>query len=139
MSVERFQSSALVEAGGDLLLFDAGRGAVHQVFQAGVGVSRVGPVFITHHHFDHINDLFEVIISTAWKGREKTLQIYGPIGTKKIVDALLNDVYANDIRFRVEEDLESRRDGGYIFKRVEAIRDVAVHEIDSGLAAEGDG
>jgi len=52
---------------------------------------------------------------------------------------LLNGVYANDIRFRVEEDLESRRHGGYIFKRVEAIRDVAVHEIGSGLAAEGDG
>jgi ribonuclease Z len=52
---------------------------------------------------------------------------------------LLNGVYANDIRFRVEEDLELRRHGGYIFKRVEAIRDVAVHEIGSGLAAEGDG
>ena len=76
MSVERFQSSALVEAGEDLLLFDAGRVAVHQMFQAGVDVSRVRPVFITHHNFDHINDLFDVIISTAWKGREKTLQIY---------------------------------------------------------------
>jgi ribonuclease BN (tRNA processing enzyme) len=76
MSVERFQSSALVEAGEDLLLFDAGRVAVHQMFQAGVDVSRVRPAFITHHHFDHINDLFDAIISTAWKGREKTLQIY---------------------------------------------------------------
>ena len=33
-----FQSSALVEVGSDLLLFDAGRGAVHQLVQCGVRV-----------------------------------------------------------------------------------------------------
>ena len=71
MSVERFQSSALVEAGEDLLLFDAGRGAVHQMFQAGVDVSRVRPVFITHNNFDHINDLVDAIVSTAWRGRRR--------------------------------------------------------------------
>ena len=108
---ERFQSSALMEIGSDLMLFDAGGGAVHQLLQTGVDLSRVGPVFITHHHFDHINDLFAVIITTAMRGRERTLDIYGLVGTQKIVNALLDGVYAQDIRFRLEEDRNVREHG----------------------------
>ena len=135
----RFQSSALVEVGSDLLLFDAGGGAVHQLLQAGVDLSRLGPIFITHHHFDHINDLFAVIITSAMRGRERTLHIYGPAGTRQIVDALLNQVYARDIRFRLEEDRNLREHGHSWRQRPESIRDVAVHEVGAGVAASGDG
>lgn len=137
--VSRFQSSALVEVGSGLLLFDAGGGAVHQLLQIGADLSRIGPVFITHHHFDHINDLFAVIITSAMAGRERTLPVYGPVGTRKIVDALLNQVYDRDIRFRVEEDRSVRAHGLNWSTRPESIRDVAVHEVGAGLAAEGDG
>ncbi len=135
----RFQSSALVEVGSDLLLFDTGRGAVHQMYQAGVDVGRVGPVFITHHHVDHINDLYDVIFSTANQGRDVALPIYGPPGTQQIVDALLNGVYARDNRFRIEEEREIHRHGQSRHRRYETIHDVVVHEIGSGVAAEGDG
>ncbi len=137
--LNRFQSSALVEVGSDMLLFDAGRGAVHQLFQAGVDVGRVGPVFITHHHVDHINDLYDVIFSTAGQGREGTLPIYGPTGTKQIVDGLLNQVYARDYRFRLEEARELHRRGANSLRQGEVIHDVAVHEIGAGVVAEGDG
>ena len=73
--LNRFKSSVLVEVGSDLLLFDTGRGAVHQMYQARVDVGRVGPVFITHHHVDHINDLYDVIFSTANQGRDDLLVI----------------------------------------------------------------
>ncbi|MEJ2749905.1 MAG: MBL fold metallo-hydrolase, partial [Anaerolineae bacterium] len=108
----RFQSAVLVETGSSLLLFDAGRGAVHQMCQAGAAVHQVNPVFITHHHFDHINDRFDVIISSAMGGRDQPLAIYGPAGTQKIVTALLEQVYAPDIRFRLEEDKDIRSRGG---------------------------
>jgi len=108
----RFQSGVIVETGNDLLLFDAGRGTVHQMYQAGIEVNRANPVFITHHHFEHINDLFDVIISSAMKGRTHALEIYGPIGTKQIIKALLEQVYAQDIRFRLEEDKDIRLKGG---------------------------
>ena len=133
----RFQTSALLEVGAAKLLFDAGRGTVHQLYQAGVDLSQIGPIFITHHHFDHINDLFDVIISTAMQGRENTLPIYGPAGTQTIVDALLNVVYANDIRFRLEEDLEVRRRGRSWHERPEAIRNVDVHEVGQSAVASG--
>ena len=132
----RFQSAVLVETGGSQLLFDAGRGAVHQMYQAGIKINLVNPVFITHHHFDHINDLFDVIISSAMGGRDDELAIYGPAGTQKIVTALLEQVYAQDIRFRIEEDKEIRRSGGSWAERPEAITQVAVQDVGPGLVAE---
>ena len=135
----RFQSSVLVEIGSDLLLFDTGRETVHQVDQAGVDVGRVGPVFITHHHVDHINDLYDVIFSTAFRGRRRALPIYGPVGTKQIVDGLLNCVYARDNRFRLEEYRQVRRRGHSWRHGPDASHDVAVHEIGAGVAAEGPG
>ena len=90
-------------------MFDAEGGALHQLLVSGVDLSRLGPIFITHHHYDHINDLYPVILSTATLGRVDTLHIYGPGGTQQIIDALLNGVYAPDIRFRIEENREVLR------------------------------
>ncbi len=96
----RCQSATVVEIGEDLLLFDAGRGTVHQMARARVEIGRVNPVFITHHHVDHISDLFDVVITTALEGRTRSLRIFGPAGTRQIVGALIDEVYARDLRTR---------------------------------------
>lgn len=132
---KRFQSGVIVEIENDILLFDAGRGTVHQMYQAGIEVNRVNPVFITHHHFDHINDLFDVIISSAMRGRTYPLEIYGPIGTKKITKALIEQVYAQDIRFRIEEDRDIRLRGENWNERPESITKVDVRDVEPGLIA----
>ena len=134
----RFQSAVLVEIGNSKLLFDAGRGTVHQIYQSGVEINLINPIFISHHHFDHINDLFDVIISSAMRGRNHDLIIYGPSGTKKIVSALLEQVYAQDIRFRIEEDKDIRRRRGTWAERPEAITQVDVRDVEPGLIAETD-
>jgi ribonuclease Z len=134
----RFQSAVLVEIGDSKLLFDAGRGTVHQMYQAGVEIHRVNPIFITHHHFDHINDLFDVVVSSAMAGRDYDLEIYGPCGTTKIVRALLEQVYAQDIRFRIEEAKDIRRRGGSWGERPEAIVMVEAKDVGPGLVAETD-
>ena len=135
----RFQSGVVVEVGGMTMLFDAGRGTVHQMYQAGIDVASVNPVFITHHHFDHINDLFDVIISTAMLGRSVPLRIYGPPGTKRIVRALIEQVYASDIRFRLEEDRQLKAAGGSWDEEPEAIARLDVVEVLSGVVAAVDG
>ena len=135
----RFQSATLVEVGPDLLLFDCGRGTVHQLYQAGVDLRRISALFITHHHFDHINDLFDVLVSTAMRGRDHTLPIFGPPGTRAIVDALLNTVYAKDIRFRIEEDRELAARGIRQTENPARIADVLIEEIGSGVVASGAG
>jgi ribonuclease Z len=85
------------------LLFDVGRGATTQLVRAGVSLGDVDPVFITHHHFDHIGGLGDLILSVWNSGRRATLSIFGPQGTKAIVDHLLKGVYKSDIAFRRKE------------------------------------
>ena len=43
-------------------MFDAGRGVVKPMVRAGVPLAFVNPVLITHHHFDHIGDLYDVAL-----------------------------------------------------------------------------
>ncbi|HJM41980.1 MAG: MBL fold metallo-hydrolase [Nitrospinota bacterium] len=99
---ERLGSSLAVEVGEERLLFDCGRGAVIQLVRAGMSLQDLNPVFITHHHYDHISDLGDLILSTWLQGRPGALKIYGPRGTAEIVTALIERVYPKDIRFRAE-------------------------------------
>src|SRR5688572_9747659 len=99
----RHGAAVAVQVGNEWLLFDAGRGAVLQAVLAGIPLGEINPVFITHHHFNHMADLFDVIISTWIGGRTGPLKIFGPSGTSEIVNALIQQVYARDIAFRVGE------------------------------------
>lgn len=132
----RLGSAVLVEIGEDVLLFDAGRGAVHQMARVGAAIDRVNPVFITHHHFDHISDLFDVIITTALCGRTQPLRIFGPAGTTRIVRALLEQVYARDIRSRIEENNNQRRMGFPPSAQIEVIALVQCHDVEAGVVCE---
>src|SRR5574338_575119 len=51
--VDRFGPSILVQAGGQTLLFDVGRGAHQRLTQGGVPASEIDAVFLTHLHSDH--------------------------------------------------------------------------------------
>ena len=121
-------SSLVVNVGDEQLLFDCGRGAVTQLVRAGVPLAQVNPVFITHHHYDHISDLGDVILSTWLQGRPGALRVYGPAGTAEIVTALIDRVYAKDIRFRAEGEPAV---GGW--------KPVEVRETGAGLVCEGEG
>ena len=95
----RQQSALLVDLDGENILFDAGRGVTSQMLRAGIQPRQVGSIFITHHHYDHISNLGEFLL-TAWhNGRETPTNIYGPRGTGEIVNTLLRQVYTRDIAF----------------------------------------
>ena len=125
----RQQSALLVDINDERLLFDAGRGVTSQMTKVGTQPQQVDSVFITHHHYDHIGNLGEFLL-TAWhNGRETPLTIYGPRGTAEIVAALLGQVYARDIAFA-------------LFNVADAvdIRDlVQVTEVTSGWAQDSGG
>ena len=53
-AMNRFGPSILVEAGGQKLLFDAGRGAMQRLAQLKVRWQDVDGVFLTHLHSDHV-------------------------------------------------------------------------------------
>lgn len=124
----RHGPAAMVQIGNEYLLFDSGRGVVLQMVRAGMALDQVNPVFVTHHHYDHIGDLADVILTSWLMGRQHTLQIFGPPGTTAVVDALLKQVYDKDIEFRDKGEPDLL--GGW--------KPVVSTDIMSGLVHNGD-
>ena len=96
----RAATTTLIRVGNENVLVDAGRSVVVQMAQAGIPLDRVNPVLLTHHHFDHIGDLYDVMLNSWMHGRKEALRIFGPPETRRIVDALLTQVYDKDWQWR---------------------------------------
>jgi ribonuclease BN (tRNA processing enzyme) len=92
-------TAILIEIGSEMILFDAGRGVTTQLLKQGIHPTTVDTIFITHHHYDHICDLGEFLLSAWHNGRVHPINVFGPNGTTYIVNALFNQVYARDIAF----------------------------------------
>lgn len=114
-SPTRFGMSTLVQAGGYNFVFDAGRGNVVRLTQAGVPLGKIDGVFLTHYHSDHVNGLSDLWMTgyiPAFGGREGGLHIYGPKGAKQLVEGL-KIAHADDVRVRVA-DKELKSDATHI-------------------------
>ena len=117
----------VLEAGGDRLMFDVGRGAIQRISQKRLPFADIGPLFVSHHHVDHIGELANYLITSWLAGRRKPLRVYGPPGTAGIVDVLMKSVYDRDIAFRTEGETAF---GPFIGAEVTEVR--------AGPVAEGD-
>lgn len=122
----RQHSSLVVHIGDQKILVDAGRGVTSQMARAGIHPQDIDAVFITHHHYDHIGNLGEFLL-TAWHGgRTAPLPIYGPPSTREIVNSLLNQVYARDIAFALFTNPDTID--------IKAI--VNIHDVSEGVVCE---
>lgn len=84
----RAQPAHLLMAGDTPVLIDCGEGAMTQLRRVGVEFRNVDHIVLTHHHFDHIGSLFACIGLNMMVHRRKPLNIYGPPGTRRILDGL---------------------------------------------------
>jgi ribonuclease BN (tRNA processing enzyme) len=106
---------------------DAGPGVVRQASAAaGMGIealqaSRLRRLFLTHLHSDHTTGLPDFIFTPWVLERPEPLEVYGPPGTRSMIDHLLQ-AYQQDIRVRIE-GREPANEQGYR---------VTVHEIAAG-------
>jgi len=66
----------------------------------GMNIEDLNIVFITHLHSDHTIGLPDLILTPWVKGRNKPLELYGPEGTRKMVDNIL-EAYEKDINCRL--------------------------------------
>lgn len=99
---ERGSACHVLEAAGRTFMFDVGRGAIRGVGAKGLPIASIGPLFISHHHVDHIGELANYLITSWIEGRRQPLKVYAPPGTTAIVDTLFKGVYDRDIAFRTE-------------------------------------
>jgi ribonuclease Z len=89
-SPDRAGPATLVRAGDATVLVDCGRAVVMRLAAAGVLPVGLSAVLLTHLHSDHIADLNDVV-TTHWimAPDPVSLSVYGPPGTRQVVDAML--------------------------------------------------
>jgi ribonuclease Z len=102
-AIDRFGPSTLVEAGREKFIFDAGRGAMQRLHQLGIPFSDITGVFLTHHHSDHVVGFVDLWltgwIGRPWGTRKTPLPVWGPDGTKQMIEHLPKAFHV-DIRVR---------------------------------------
>ena len=106
VNLQQYGASTLVEAGGQRLLFDCGRGATLRLAQAGVPIGSITRVFLTHLHSDHLLALPDLLL-TGWSAgrRAGPLTVWGPAGTGAMMAHLLQ---AFDFDIRTRRDVDER-------------------------------
>jgi ribonuclease BN (tRNA processing enzyme) len=106
-----------VVVGNDVYLVDAGPGIVRRAALAkrqdslpALAAENLRRVFLTHLHSDHTVGLPDLILSPWVLGRTAPLEIYGPRGTRRMVD-LLESAYSEDIGIRLKGGEPSNKTG----------------------------
>lgn len=120
LTPDRQGYATLIEAPDELLLFDAGRSVMQQIYEQRINPKWVTRIFLTHLHSDHIAGLPDLWM-TPWflLGRTAPLEIWGPPGTRRMI-AGMREMYGHDIDHRVDK-----------FNTIWGL-EVTVHEIAPG-------
>lgn len=129
MIPDRFQSALAIIVNGQPYIVDCGSGILERLSQArskGIGAlanQNLTKLFLTHFHPDHTVALPGFLIA-PWNMGRKSLDIYGPKGTKKLINGIL-EVYDEGIKehlYRgpkpldpIKTDITEIQDG-YIYK-----------------------
>lgn len=106
-AADRNGPSTLVEVGGVRLMFDFGRGNTVALYRLNVPIGSIDAHFLTHMHSDHINGLADTYLTgwlgTFYGGRTKPFLIYGPQGTRAMMEHLYA-AFSEDRRIREEDE-----------------------------------
>ena len=122
--MHRAPASNLLVYKGIAHVIDAGYGTAFKLIDAGLPITAVRRVFITHHHSDHNIDLGPMLISAWATGLGTSVDVYGPAG----LTALINSYWESN-RF----DIETRiADDG----RVDLRKLVTAHEYSQGVVLD---
>jgi ribonuclease Z len=79
--------AVLVRRGGERWLFDCGEGTQRQLIRT-IGLPDVECVFLTHLHADHWLGLPGMLKSFELRERDAPLALYGPRGTRDMLDSM---------------------------------------------------
>ena len=118
-------TSMLIEAAGRTILVDAGLGAARGVCDAGVALTEIDLIVITHLHSDHYLELGP-LLHTAWTaGLTRPIPVIGPAGLAEYWER-----FQASMSFDI--DLRIRDEGRVPFAPLADIREITVGEIWAG-------
>ena len=102
---KRFGPSNLIKTKNTKILVDCGSGVTQRLNQIKESSATIDALFLTHLHSDHVVDLYQLIISSWHSYRTKPWRVFGPKGTKKFVNKIMN-AWLDERKLRI--DFESR-------------------------------
>ncbi|MBU3906762.1 MAG: ribonuclease Z [Nanoarchaeota archaeon] len=103
-TARRNHTAILLSYANENILVDCGEGTQRQFRLAGLNPLKLTRILITHWHGDHVLGLPGLFQTLAFQGYNKTLHLFGPKGTKKYVDEVLNTfVFAGKLDVKIEE------------------------------------
>jgi ribonuclease Z len=97
---KRFGPSNLISTKNAKILVDCGSGITQRIHELKVSSADIDALLFTHLHSDHAVDLYQLIISSWHSYRIKPWKIYGPKGTKKFVNKIM-DAWADERKLRI--------------------------------------
>jgi len=77
----------LLRADGQRLLFDCGEGTQRQLIRS-IGLPEVDAIFLSHHHADHWLGVPGIVKTFELRGRERPLDLFGPAGTRRLLEGV---------------------------------------------------
>jgi ribonuclease Z len=89
---KRSLPAILVQRKGDQLMFDCGEGVQRQMMKGKTGFHKKMKVFVSHMHGDHVLGLPGLLQTMALLDRERELEVYGPSGIKRFIEAIKETV-----------------------------------------------
>ena len=128
-------ASCAVVIDGTILQFDCGRRVLENLMLVGINPMKIDHLFFTHLHFDHISDYNYFAITNWIAGREKTVYVYGPVGTEGMSDGAIRHMHSMDYDF-IHVILKNWPP--HMTKRPQGEPPFEVRDINPGVALETD-
>jgi len=103
-SIRRNHTSILLTFKDENILIDCGEGTQRQFKKAKINLLKITKLLITHWHGDHVLGIPGLLQTLAFNNYQKTLFIYGPEGTKKLIKQMLKTfVFSGEIKLKITE------------------------------------
>lgn len=116
-----FRSAAanVIVVDGTPYVIDCGGGVARQLVKAGISLTQLPYIFITHHHSDHTADYGNLLQLASGAGLRGQVNVFGPPPLKKMTEQFFD---------MIRPEMENRiKDGRRPYEK-----DVFVHEINEG-------